>query len=144
MFSTILSATLQGLQVNFVEVEADVSNGLPMFHLVGYLSSEVKEAGERVRAAIRNSGFILPPKKVVINLSPANMKKKGSVFDLAIAIAVLTALEEIPKQKVQDILFVGELSLDGSVKGVRGILPIVAAAYRQGYKCCVVPEENCR
>ncbi len=144
MFSTILSAALQGLQVNFVEVEADVSNGLPMFHLVGYLSSEVKEAGERVRAAIRNSDFILPSKKVIINLSPANMKKKGSIFDLAIAIAVLTALEEIPKQKVQDILFVGELSLDGSVKGVRGILPIVSAAYRQGYKCCVVPEENRR
>lgn len=81
MFSTVLSATLQGLQVKFVNVEADVSNGLPMFHLVGYLSSEVKEAGERVRSAIRNSDFVLPPKKVVVNLSPANMRKRGSIFD---------------------------------------------------------------
>ena len=81
MFSTVLSATLQGLHVEFVQVEADISNGLPMFHLVGYLSSEVKEAGDRVRSAIRNSGFVLPAKKMVINLSPANIRKKGTIFD---------------------------------------------------------------
>lgn len=144
MFSTVLSATLQGLRVEFVQVEADVSNGLPMFHLVGYLSSEVKEAGERVRAAIRNSDFVLPPKKVVVNLSPANLRKKGTIFDLAIAVAVLTALEEIPEQKVADTLFAGELSLDGSVKSVQGILPIVLAAHKQGYKRCIIPKANQR
>lgn len=144
MFSTILSATLQGLRVDFVGVEADVTNGLPAFQLVGYLSSEVKEAGERVRVAIRNAGFLLPSRKVVINLSPANLKKKGTIFDLAIAMSVLTAMEEIPEHAVCDRVFVGELSLDGSVKGVHGILPIVSAAHKRGYKYCVVPEENRR
>ena len=116
MVRTVLSATLQGLQVKFVNVEADVSNGLPMFHLVGYLSSEVKEAGERVRSAIRNSDFVLPPKKVVVNLSPANMRKRGSIFDLPIAIAILTALEELPEECLKGTLIAGELSLDGGVR----------------------------
>lgn len=142
MVRTVLSATLQGLQVKFVNVEADVSNGLPMFHLVGYLSSEVKEAGERVRSAIRNSDFVLPPKKVVVNLSPANMRKRGSIFDLPIAIAILTALEEISEQSLKGTLIVGELSLDGRVRRVSGILPIVLEAKKQGYQRCIVPMEN--
>ena len=142
MFSTVLSATLQGLRVEFVQVEADVSNGLPMFHLVGYLSSEVKEAGDRVRSAIRNSGFVLPAKKIVINLSPANIRKKGTIFDLSIAVAVLAALEEFDDKKLQDVLFVGELSLDGSIKRVPGILPIVLEAQKQGIKKCIIPKEN--
>lgn len=144
MFSTVLSATLQGLRVEFVHVEADVSNGLPMFHLVGYLSSEVKEAGDRVRSAIRNSGFVLPAKKMVVNLSPANIRKKGSIFDLSIAISVLTALAEIDESRVKDAMFVGELSLNGSVKRVPGILPIVLAAKKQGIKRCIIPKENQR
>ena len=142
MFSTVLSATLQGLRVEFVQVEADVSNGLPMFHLVGYLSSEVKEAGDRVRSAIRNSGFTLPAKKIVINLSPANIRKKGTIFDLSIAVAVLAALEEFEEASLKDVLFVGELSLDGSIKQVPGILPIVLAAQKQGIKRCIIPKEN--
>ena len=142
MFSSVLSATVQGLSVRFVQVEADVSNGLPMFHLVGYLSSEVKEAGERVRSAIRNSDFVLPPKKVVVNLSPANMRKRGSIFDLAIAVALLTAIEELPEKNLKDTLFAGELSLDGAIKKVSGILPIVLAAQKQGLKRCIVPKEN--
>lgn len=142
MFSTVLSATLQGLHVKFVNVEADVSNGLPMFHLVGYLSSEVKEAGERVRSAIRNSGFVIPPKKVVVNLSPANMRKRGSLFDLPIAISILVALEELSQNCLQSTLIVGELSLDGGVRKVSGILPIVLEAKKQGYERCIVPKEN--
>ena len=142
MFSSVLSATVQGLSAKFVQVEADVSNGLPMFQLVGYLSSEVKEAGERVRSAIRNSDFVLPPKKVVINLSPANMRKRGSIFDLAIAVAVLTSIGELPKQCSEEILWVGELSLDGAVRQVPGILPIVSEAKKRGCKCCIVPKAN--
>lgn len=142
MFSTVLSATLQGLHVEFVQVEADISNGLPMFHLVGYLSSEVKEAGDRVRSAIRNSGFVLPAKKMVINLSPANIRKKGTIFDLPIAVSVLSALEEFKENVLQDMLFVGELSLDGSIKRVPGILPIVLEAQKQGIKRCIIPKEN--
>ena len=142
MFSTVLSATLQGLRVEFVQVEADVSNGLPMFHLVGYLSSEVKEAGDRVRSAIRNAGFILPAKKIVINLSPANIRKRGSVFDLPIAVSVLAALEQFGEEQLKDVLFVGELSLDGSIKQVPGILPIVHSAKKQGVKKCMIPKGN--
>lgn len=142
MFSTVLSATLQGLYVDFVQVEADVSNGLPMFHLVGYLSSEVKEAGERVKSAIRNTDLGLPAKKIVINLSPADIKKKGTIFDLAIAVSVLMAMEENCKQSIGNTVFVGELSLDGSLKGVRGVLPIVLAAKERGCMCCVVPKDN--
>ncbi len=142
MFSTVLSATLHGLSVEFIDVEADISNGLPMFHLVGYLSSEVREAGERVRTAIRNSGYLLPAKKIVVNLSPADKKKRGTLFDLPIATSVLMALEEIPKDSLENTLLIGELSLDGSVKGVVGVLPIVIAAKKKGCKCCIVPNEN--
>lgn len=142
LVSTVLSATLRGLCVEFVHVEADASNGLPMFHMVGYLSSEVKEAGERVRTAIRNSGILLPAKKIVINLSPANMRKKGTMFDLPIAIAVLASLEQVNIQNMKSILFVGELSLDGTVKNVPGILPIVLEAKKHGYRACIVPKEN--
>ena len=113
-----------------------------MFQLVGYLSSEVKEAGERVRTAIRNSGFVLPPKRIVVNLSPANMKKRGSIFDLAIAISVLFALEDVKSECMENTLLAGELSLDGSVKSVAGILPIVLSAQKQGYKRCIIPREN--
>ena len=94
-FSTILSAVIEGLEVAFIHVEADISNGLPVFHMVGYLSSEVKEAGERVRTAIKNSGFEYPAKRTVVNLSPATMRKHGASFDLPIAAAILTALGQI-------------------------------------------------
>ena len=87
-FYKVHSATILGLKVEFVQVEADAGNGLPMFHMVGYLSSEVKEAAERVRTAMRNAGYTMPAKKIVINLSPACVRKKGSVFDLPIAVAV--------------------------------------------------------
>lgn len=142
MFSTVLSATLHGLCVEFIDVEADVSNGLPMFHLVGYLSSEVKEAGERVRTAIRNSEIMLPAKKIVVNLSPADKKKRGTAFDLPIAVAVLLALEEIPKSSMENILMLGELSLDGAIKRVTGVLPIVMEAKKRGCRKCIIPKEN--
>lgn len=142
MVSTVLSATLQGLRVEFVQVEADVSNGLPIFHLVGYLSSEVKEAGERVKSAIRNSDFTIPPKKVVVNLSPANLRKRGNIFDLPIAIAILCAIGELSQNCTENIVIAGELSLDGSVKRVPGILPIVFEAKKKGCQKCIVPKEN--
>ncbi|WP_418875326.1 magnesium chelatase domain-containing protein, partial [[Clostridium] scindens] len=91
-FHTVLSASIQGLHVEMVHVEADVSNGLPMFHMVGYLSAEVKEASERVRTAIRNAGIQIPARKVVVNLAPATVRKKGASFDLPIALAVMAAL----------------------------------------------------
>lgn len=140
-FSTILSAVIEGLKVEFIHVEADVSNGLPVFHMVGYLSSEVKEAGERVRTAIKNSGFEYPAKRTVVNLSPATMRKHGASFDLPIAVSILTALGQIQKTE-KECLIIGELSLGGSVKKVSGVLPIVMEAKEKGIGRCIVPSEN--
>ena len=142
MFSTVLSASLHGLCVELVDVEADSCNGLPMFQMVGYLSSEVKEAGERVRTAIRNTGIMLPAKKMTVNLSPASVRKKGTMFDLPIALALLCSLGELAQEDLKEILIVGELGLDGSVKQIPGVLPIVFAAKERGCKICMVPKEN--
>ncbi|MCI9217027.1 MAG: YifB family Mg chelatase-like AAA ATPase [Dorea sp.] len=141
-FSLVASAALQGLHVEMLRVEADVSNGLPMFHMVGYLSSEVKEAAERVRTAIHNSGLMLPPKKTIINLSPATVKKKGPSFDLPIALSVLLSVGCIPKNSLENTLVIGELSLNGKIRKVKGVLPIVMEAVRMGYHTCILPAEN--
>lgn len=144
MFSTVSAASIQGLNVNFVRVEADVSNGLPIFHMVGYLSSEVKEAGQRVRTAIRNSGMEVPPKKIVVNLSPADVRKRGTAYDLPIAVSILCSLGMIPGDRLRHTVMLGELSLDGKVRKVPGVLPIVIQAKEEGYTRCVIPMENIR
>lgn len=141
-FSTVLSASIVGLKVEPVRVEADVSNGLPSFSMVGYLSSEVKEAAERVRTAIRNSGLDFPAKKTVINLSPANVKKRGAAFDLPIAVAILVSLGKVRQRDVGGMLVIGELGLDGRVRKVPGILPILLEAKENGIGKCLVPKEN--
>ncbi len=141
-FSTVLSAAIEGLKVEFVQVEADVSNGLPVFHMVGYLSSEVKEAGERVRTAIKNSGFDYPAKRTVVNLSPATLRKRGASFDLPIAVSILSSLGEVPAGNGEKCLIIGELSLDGRVRKVPGILPVTMEAFENGITCCIVPKEN--
>ena len=141
-FSRIMSATLYGLDVKLVQVEADIRSGLPSFHMVGYLSAEVKEAEERVRTAILNSGMNLPPLKTVINLSPANIRKKGTLFDLPIALAILTSLGVISEEHLNDCLVVGELGLDGCVRKVNGVLSIVAKAKECGCKMCIIPKDN--
>ena len=107
-FSSVFSASLQGLTVEPVCVEADVSNGLPVFHMVGYLSSEVKEASERVRTAIRNAQIQIPAKRIVINLAPATVRKKGASFDLPIALAILAAIGVIMPESLAHTLVIGE------------------------------------
>lgn len=144
MFGTVLSAALKGLHVEFVHVEADTSNGLPMFQMVGYLSSEVKEAKERVRTAIKNTGIALPPKKTVVNLSPANVRKRGAAFDLPIAAAILASQGLLNYDRLKDTVMIGELGLDGEVKGVPGVLPIVLEASKSGCGTCIVPACNAR
>ena len=141
-FCTILSAALQGLAVEPVRVEADVSNGLPIFHMVGYLSSEVKEAAARVRTAVKNAGIQLPPKRIVVNLAPATLRKRGASFDLPIALAVMGALDLYDPSRLGGTLVIGELSLDGSVREVPGILPIVLAAREIGCHTCILPKGN--
>lgn len=142
-FSTVKSAAMEGLAVEMVYVEADVSNGLPIFHMVGYLSSEVKEAAERVRSAVRNSGLEFPAKRVVINLSPATMRKRGASFDLPIAVAILTSLGVLQQnRRMKDCMIIGELGLDGQVRKVPGILSMVSEAKARKVTSCIVPREN--
>lgn len=141
-YYTVLSACLNGLRVEMIYVEADVSNGLPVFHMVGYLSSEVREASERVRTAIRNADFQIPPKKIMINLAPATVRKRGAAFDLPIAAAVLASLGVVPGESLEKVLVIGELSLTGEVRKVPGILPIVRRAKEEGCKACILPVGN--
>lgn len=138
----VKSAVMDGLQVREVCVEADTGSGLPVFHMVGYLSSEVKEAGERVRTAVRHTRAKLQPQRMVVNLSPADIRKTGAAFDLPIAVALALASGSISDRCGKKILFVGELSLDAKVRKVKGILPIVSYAGEHGYEVCVIPWEN--
>lgn len=141
-FSRIMSAALQGMEVIPVQVEADVNNGLPVFHMVGYLSAEVREAGERVRTAIHNSGFFMPAKKIVINLSPGNVRKRGASYDLPVALSILTAMGELDRERLRGVMAAGELGLDGSIRGIHGILPIADAAKKEGAACLIIPAAN--
>lgn len=144
MFSRAYSGTVVGIDGEIITVEADVSDGLPLFNMVGYLSSEVKGAKERVRIAMKNMGYPMAPKRITINLSPADLRKEGTAFDLPIAIAVLSALGVIPSEYLQETLIIGELSLNGEVNKVNGVLPIVYAAKQRGMKRCIVPEANAK
>ena len=114
-----------GIEGRLIQVEVDVSNGLPGIHMVGLLSSEVKEAGERVRTALKNTGHPIPPKRITVNLSPADIKKQGSSFDLPIAAAILANLGSFPTDQLQNRLMLGELGLDGAVRPVKGVLAVV-------------------
>ena len=142
MFSESYCAAIQGIDGCIIQVEADVSDGLPCFSLVGYLASEVKEARERVRIAIKNSGYRLPPKKITVNLSPADIRKDGTGYDLAIAVAVLAAFGYIPQSELHQYVFLGELSLDGQIKRISGVLPMVYTAMEHEIPFCIVPMDN--
>lgn len=142
MISKINGMYLHGMEGIHVVVEADVSGGLPGYSMVGYLASEVREAQDRVRTAIKNLNITLAPKKVTINLSPADMRKEGTGFDLPIAVAVLGAYGLLPKETMEDTLFVGELGLDGRLRGVPGILALTAWAREHGFRRIFLPNEN--
>lgn len=142
MYSKVHSIGIIGIEGVPILVEADVSDGLPGFSMVGYLSSQVKEAQDRVRTAIKNSGFRIPAKKITINLSPADIRKEGTAFDLPIAIAILSASGMIASSGLSDCVFSGELGLDGTVKPVRGALSIAFAAKKDGKTTCYLPREN--
>lgn len=144
MFSNVFSAALMGINGIIINVEVDLGDGLPGFDLVGLPDSAVKEAKERVRTAIKNSGYELPAKRITINLSPADVKKEGSSYDLPIAIGVLTCLSYIGKENLKDTLIIGELSLNGKINKVNGILPIVYSAKQEKFKRCIVPIDNAK
>ena len=142
MFGKAETSAIVGIDGRRVTVEADYGTGLPSFDMVGFLGSEVKEARERVRSALKNSGVELPPGRLTVNLSPANLRKQGNSFDLAIAVAILCALELIPQEKVDGVLLIGELALDGKIRRVNGVISHVIAARDTGFRAIVVPEEN--
>ena len=135
---SIVSTAIHGIQSVPISVEADVSDGLPVFEMVGFLASEVQEAKERVRTALKNCGFALPPKHITINFTPANIRKSGSGFDLPVAVAVLTAFGYIRQEMVREYFVAGEVGLNGKVQPVNGILPMVAEAKERGMKKCMV------
>lgn len=142
MFSTVYSAFMCGLKAQEVQVETDISDGLPMFSMVGYLSSSVREAEDRVRTAIRNAGITIPAKRITVNLSPAGIRKQGARFDLPLAVSVLAAMGEISAEVLRETLILGELGLNGTVRPVLGVLPTVLFAKEHGYRRCLVPLEN--
>ena len=146
LFYKVCSIGLFGMEGSLIHVEADASDGLPSFIMVGALAPEVREAQDRVRTALKNSGFRFPPKKVTINLSPADIRKSGTGFDLAIAVGVLGANQMLgcEFQALETSVFLGELGLDGRIKGVRGVLPMVMKAKEQGKAICYLPLENRR
>lgn len=144
MFSTVYSGALHGIHSYLVRVEVDIAPGLPNLQLVGYVSSEVAEAKERVRAAVRNMGVELPAARITINLAPANVRKEGTVYDLSIAVGILQSMKQLPQEQTRKTLFLGEMGLNGSLKPVLGVLPILREAVKQGFTRCVLPRENAR
>ncbi|RDY24792.1 ATP-binding protein [Romboutsia maritimum] len=142
MLSIINSSNLIGIESFLITVEVDVTNGIPCFNIVGLASTEVKEARERVKSAIINSGYKFPNSRIVVNLSPADMKKEGSFLDLSISIGLLRQYINKKDEYLNESMFVGELSLDGSIRKVRGILPILIGAKEQGIKRIFLPFDN--
>ena len=138
----ILSLGINGIDGYVVTVETDLANGLPAFDIVGLPDASVKESKERVRAAIKNSNYTVPTKRITVNLAPADRKKEGAAYDLPISIAILTAAGQLPSESTESCAFLGELSLDGELRGLNGILPMVIAARDNGIKTVFLPLEN--
>ena len=142
MYSTIKTAVLEGIHTQAIQVEVDISSGMPGFDMVGQLAPEVREGKERVRTALHSIGVVLPAKRVTINLSPANIKKQGTGFDLPIAIALLQSIGVISEEACKGKIFVGELSLNGQLLPVNGVLPIVSDGMGQHVLEYVIPKGN--
>nr|WP_283760316.1 YifB family Mg chelatase-like AAA ATPase [Roseofilum casamattae] len=144
VLARVWSASLVGIDAIKVGVEVDVSGGLPGIVIVGLPDTAVQESRERVKATLRNSGYAFPMRKIVINLTPADLRKEGPSFDLPISIGILAASEQVNPDLLGDYLFLGEVSLDGSLRPVAGVLPIAAAAQQLGIRGLVVPQQNVR
>lgn len=146
MLSIIKSMALTGLDGYLVSVQVDVSSGMPCFEIVGLPDTSIRESRERVNTAIKNSGIKILSKKIIINLAPANTKKEGSIFDLAMAIGILVATNNINNKNLCNLLnntiFIGELSLNGTLNKISGILPICIEAKKLGIKQIILPKEN--
>lgn len=144
MYSRVITGAISGIESMLAAVEVDASKGMPGFEMVGQLSNEVREARERVRVALKNASMQIPPMRLTVSISPAEMRKEGASYDLPIAVGILVSLGLIPEEGIQNTLIVGELGLDGEVRAVRGVLPIVQKAKQEHVKRCVVPTANVR
>ena len=142
MYSEVFSVTMAGLEAVIVNVETDAGDGLPYFEMSGYLASQVRESKDRVRVAIKNSGIELRPERIVVNISPADVRKAGTGFDLPIAVGILAANGIIDSSNLKNTVVLGELSLDGKVSGVKGVMPSVMAAVERGFTSCIIPACN--
>jgi magnesium chelatase family protein len=142
MLSIVKSMSLHGLEGFLIDVQVDVSAGMPSWQVVGLPDTTVKEANERVKTAIKNSGFEFQSRKIVVNLAPADTKKGGSFFDLPIAVGILISFAEIEPQDLEDTVFIGELSLDGKLNHINGVLPMCIEAKKIGIKRIILPKEN--
>lgn len=142
MLTKIKSITLVGIEGHEVEVQVDVTNNLPKWEIVGLPDASIKEAKERVKAAIKNSGYELRSKKILINLAPAEIKKEGSAFELSIALGILNNLGYIKTKNISEYTFLGELSLDGKINTISGILPMCIELKKLGIKKVILPKES--
>ena len=144
MLYRIASASLRGIEAYLVDVEVDVSYGIPTFVTVGLPDAAIRESKERVKAVLKNCGYKYPPRKVIINLAPADRRKEGSAFDLPISVGLLAHLDVFPFERLEEYLFMGELALDGRLKPCKGVLSAALLARKRGYKGIVIPESNQR
>ena len=144
MLAIVKSMALNGINGYLVDVQVDVSAGLPHLEIVGLPDTSVRESKERVRTAIKNSGIEFPSRKITVNLAPANTKKEGSSFDLPLAIGILIATENLENTDLDNTIFIGELSLDGTLNKVNGVLPMCIEALKLGMKRVILPKENAR
>ena len=144
MLATVLSSAMLGIDAYIVKVEVDVAGGLPSFSTVGLPDSAIKESRDRVTAAIKNSGFYFPQTRITANLAPADIRKAGSAFDLPIAIGLMAATNQIVSTRLENAIVLGELALDGSIRGIQGALPIAIAAKENGIQDLILPAENAK
>lgn len=142
MLAKVLSSAVIGIDAYIVEVEVDIAQGLPAFATVGLAEGAVRESKERVKAAIKNSGYHFPADRITVNLAPANVKKEGSAFDLPMALGILAATELLVEEQCKEFVFLGELALDGMIRSVRGALPMAITARDRGLKGIFLPREN--
>ena len=142
MFTFVTSGGIRGIGGYLVRVEADISSGMPSFELVGFLGSEVREAAQRVRTALNNTGFELPVARLTVNLAPADVRKSGTGYDLPMALAILSCMEEIDAKKLEGVFVIGELMLSGGIAATKGVLPLILSAKASGLKRFIIPADN--
>ena len=142
MYARVLSAAVQGINAYIVKVEIHLDSSLPAYITVGLPDNAVRESRERVSAAIKNSGFLFPPKKITVNLAPASIKKEGAAFDLPVAIGLLTATGQVASSNSKNIVLLGELALDGILRSIKGALPIASTLADKNVDALILPREN--